>query len=88
MENILRVEGVNANGYGIIPKLVMQDKRLTRDAKCIYAYFCSFAGTGSKAFPSVAKICDDLNYGSDDTFRKHFKLLVDYGYIEGGIFNE
>ncbi len=82
MENILKIEGVNANGYGIIPKLVMQDKRLTRDAKCIYAYFCSFAGTGSKAFPSVAKICDDLNYGSDDTFRKHFKLLVKYGYVK------
>ncbi|MCC5911694.1 MAG: hypothetical protein JJT76_14810 [Clostridiaceae bacterium] len=30
---------MRSRGYGIIPKLVMQDQRLTRDAKTIYAYF-------------------------------------------------
>ena len=26
--NIIQVEGINSKGFGIIPKLVMQDKRL------------------------------------------------------------
>ncbi len=49
----LHVEGVRSRGFGIIPKLVMQDKRLTGDAKAIYAYFCSYAGAGDTAFPIV-----------------------------------
>jgi len=80
--DILHVQGVKSNGFGIIPKLVMQDTRLTRDAKAIYAYFCSYAGGGDTAFPTVSKICHDLGFGSEDTYRKHFKLLVKYGYIK------
>ena len=79
--DILHVEGVKSKGFGIIPKLVMQDRRLTRDAKAIYAYFCSYAGTGDMAFSTVSKICQDLCFGSKDTFRKHFKLLMKYDYI-------
>ena len=39
LTDILRVEGINAKGFGFVPKLVMQDIRLTPEAKCIYAYF-------------------------------------------------
>ena len=81
MSDVLKIVGINSKGYGIIPKLVMQDQRLTRDAKCIYAYFKSFAGAGDTAFPSVKKICEDLNYGTYDTYKKHFDLLTKYGYI-------
>lgn len=42
--DILRVEGIMAQGYGLNPKIVMRDKRLTPEAKCIYSYLCSFAG--------------------------------------------
>ena len=45
--DILRVEGINCKGYGIIPKAVMLDQRLTIQAKAIYAYFRSFAGAGT-----------------------------------------
>lgn len=79
--DILRVEGVNARGYGIIPKIVMQDKRLSQGAKLIYAYFCTFAGAGETAFPSARKICADLGFGSEDTFRKHRNILVKFGYL-------
>lgn len=79
--DILRVEGVNAHGYGIIPKIVMQDKRLSQGAKLIYAYFCTFAGAGETAFPSIRKICADLGFGSEDTFRKHRNILVKFGYL-------
>jgi hypothetical protein len=34
-------------GYGQIPKKVMMDKRLSVEAKAIYAYFCSYCGGGN-----------------------------------------
>ncbi len=68
-------------GFGIIPKLVMKDKRLTVYAKVIYSYFCSYAGAGTTAFPKVAQVVNDLGI-SRDTFNKHMKLLKQYGYIK------
>ena len=79
-ENILEVEGINAKGFGTIAKMVMMDRRLTIQAKGIYSYFCSFAGGGSTAFPSVKKIMYDLNI-TNKTYYKHFQLLIDFGYI-------
>lgn len=78
--DILQVEGINARGFGTIPKLVMQDTRLSAPAKAIYAYFCSFAGAGQQAFPRVTKIMRDLNLGRNAYYR-HFNQLRDYGYI-------
>ena len=79
-ENILLVEGINAKGYGTIPKLVMKDRRLTAQAKAIYAYFCSYAGCGSTAFPKVSQIIYDINM-TNKTYYKHFTLLTENGYI-------
>jgi len=81
MSDILKVYGINSKGFGMIPKLVMQDKRLTPQAKAIYAYFCSYAGAGRTAFPSRAKITSDLGI-SKDNYYKHFNLLKEYGYIK------
>jgi len=78
--DILNVQGRMTMGYGIIPKLPMKDKRLTIEAKAIYAYFCSYAGAGSTAFPSRSKILFDLQIG-EDRYYKHFKLLKEHGYI-------
>ena len=80
MSDQLKLVGVMQNGYGIIPKLVMKDKDLSIEAKAIYAYFCSYAGAGNTAFPSVNLICSDLNI-SDKRFRKHRDLLVKKGYL-------
>lgn len=80
MSDKLKVEGVFAKGYGIIPKLVMQDRDLTIEAKSIYAYFASYAGNGTTAFPSVSKIIYDLNIG-EERFYKHRKKLIDKGYV-------
>ena len=79
--DILQVQGRMIRGYGIIPKIAMQDRRLTPEAKCIYSYFCSFAGAGSTAFPSRDKILYDLQIGLK-RYYKHFNLLKQYGYIE------
>jgi hypothetical protein len=81
LKDILRTEGLMSKGFGIIPKIVMQDTRLSRDAKCMYSYFRSFAGAGDTAFPGISKICQDLNYGSEKTCVKHRRELEKYGYI-------
>lgn len=84
MENfrdILQVEGVKAKGYGIIPKMVMLDRKLTIEAKAIYSYFCSYAGAGTTAFPSREKICEDLSI-SVKRYYSHFNLLKNLGYIK------
>lgn len=77
----LKIEGILSKGYGLSPKLVMRDKRLTVEAKAIYAYMASFAGNGFTAFPSVSLILSDLVI-SKDRFYKHRKLLIELGYIE------
>ncbi len=79
--SILEVEGIYAKGYGMISKLLMQDLRITPEAKCIYAYFCSYAGNGSQAFPSVSLILHHLGM-SESRYYRHFNLLKEYGYIK------
>lgn len=78
--DILKVQGVKAKGYGIVPKMVMLDRKLTIEAKAIYSYFCSYAGAGDTAFPSRDKICADLCIGKDRYYR-HRDLLIKFGYI-------
>ena len=79
-DDILRVVGINSKGYGTFPKIVAKDRRLTPESKCIYAYFCSFAGSGSTAFPKVKTLIFDLNM-SEDRYYRHFKPLEEFGYI-------
>ncbi len=76
----LVVQGRMSQGYGSIPKLVMKDRRLSIQSKSIYAYFCSYAGAGATAFPTVNQVIADLKI-SKETFQKHRKLLEDNGYI-------
>lgn len=79
--DLLRIKGIRSKGYGIVPKLVMQDRRLSPESKAIYAYFCSFAGSGTTAFPGRGKILHDLNI-SEKRYYRHFGQLKEYGYIE------
>lgn len=79
-EDKLLVEGVNSMGYGLMPKTVAKDTRLTIEAKAIYAYFVSYAGAGTSAFPKLKTILTDLCI-SEKRFYKHRKLLIDFGYI-------
>ena len=67
-------------GYGIVWQCIMRDKRLTPEAKAIYAYLCSFAGSGLSCFPSIDLMCKDLRM-SEERFGKHMKLLIDTGIV-------
>ena len=80
VSDIIQVEGIYSKGFGLAPKLVMQDQRISAIGKAIYCYFCSYAGAGKVAFPKLSKILYDLKI-SKDTFYAHFKPLKKYGFI-------
>lgn len=72
---------INRNGYGTIPKSVMQDQELSISAKAVYSYFCSYTGAGDTCFPSRQKICYDLGI-SKDRLGKSLTQLVQMGYVQ------
>lgn len=76
----LRLRGIRAGGYGIIPKACMMDQRLSIQSKGMFAYFCSITGGGDIEFPSVAKLRYFLQI-SDKSYAKYMKELVDCAYI-------
>lgn len=71
---------VNSKGYGVVPKLAMQDSTLNVAAKAIYAYLCSYTGKGDCCYPQVDKICSELNI-SLNTYKKNISILKQRGYI-------
>ena len=79
--DILQVEGINSKGFGLAPKLVMLDDRLSIFSKAIYCYFSCYAGAGKIAFPRVTKIMEDLKIGRT-TYYAHFNPLKELGYIK------
>lgn len=72
--------GVFADGYGFIPKSLMRDSRLTIEAKAIYAYLSSFAGSGMQSFPSVELMVKELGISRPRLY-KHREQLIELGYI-------
>src|SRR5665648_1199097 len=78
--DVLKAFSINSKGYGMFPKMVSQDQRLTIEAKGIYAYFCSCSGSDNSEFPIVSAILSDLVMG-EERYRKHLKLLIKHGYI-------
>ena len=79
-EDKIKGFSINRNGYGTIPKSVMQDQELTLASKAVYSYFCSFTGSGDTCFPSRSKICFDLGV-SKDRLGKCLSQLTERGYI-------
>ncbi len=82
MSDCLKTElgDIKKKGFGIIPKLIMQDEELSIEAKAIYSYMASYAGAGDTAFPGVEKMIRDLAI-SEKRFYNHRKQLVEQGYI-------
>jgi hypothetical protein len=86
MDAVIQFEGtIYEQGYGLIAQQVMRDKSLPKQAKLIYSYMCSFAGTSKNgertAFPSVALQCNELDM-TEGTYYKWRKYLVDRGLIK------
>lgn len=73
-------EGVLDKGYGLMPKIIMLDPNLSIEAKSLYAFFCSFCGSGSTAYPGREYIYNFLNIGKH-VYYKALNELKDKGLI-------
>lgn len=80
MSDKVQTSWINSDGFGTIPKKIMNDTNLTIESKAIYAYFSSYAGSGDTAFPSINLVCGKLGV-SKDRFYKHRKILEQQGYL-------
>lgn len=80
MKEVTKKE-ILSKGYGVCPKLVMTDKRLTVEAKAIYMYISSFCGNRNEAYPKVSTMLSHLNI-SKNRFYTHIKFLEELGYIQ------
>lgn len=78
--DILKFEGIMADGFGMAPRIVMRDQRLSIEAKAIYSYFQSFAGSSTTAFPSREIILRELNI-SKSRYYKYLNQLIECDYI-------
>lgn len=58
----------NGGGYGYLPKSVMLDHTLSRNARVLYAYLASFAGMRGKAHPSIELIRSELGMSLDTLY--------------------
>lgn len=67
-------------GYGLIFKSLTTNKDIDIEAKGLYAYLSSYAGSTNVAFPGVELICHQLNI-SEPRFKKYRKQLEQHGYI-------
>lgn len=77
-DTILQFRGtIYEQGYGQVAKVVMRDQELSKTAKLVYAYICTF---GSNAFPGRSTICSDLGIGKT-TLSDSLRNLTDNGYL-------
>ncbi|CEK34201.1 DnaD domain protein [Paraclostridium sordellii] len=67
-------------GYGLIPKKITRDKLLSLEAKAIYAYLASFAGSNGSCFPGKELMLAELAT-TERRFNKNIKQLKEHGYI-------
>lgn len=60
---------------------IMRNKNLSPEAKAIYAYLCSFAGSGETCHPSVDTMLQELGM-SRGRLSKYMGELIAYGVVE------
>lgn len=62
--------------YGIVLQRILRDPSLSVEAKAIYAYLCTFAGSDGTCYPSVSIMCKELGM-SETRFYRHIKQLTE-----------
>lgn len=67
-------------GYGFIPKSVMLDSTLSRNARVLYCYLASFAGMRGTAFPTRDTILSELVMGRNTMYLCR-KELEEHGLL-------
>jgi len=76
----LSFTGIKSAGYGMLPRAVMFDKRLSKTAKVLYAYLASYSGAGKVSFPSKKSIKYRLGIG-EATYQRKMSELLNTNYI-------
>lgn len=71
---------LNDLGYAIVVRNLLMNSKVSCGAKGFYAYLCGYAGTTRLAFPSLAKIKEELAL-SKSTVYKYADELVENNYI-------
>lgn len=66
--------------YGIVLQRILRDPSLSAEAKAIYAYLCTFAGSDGTCYPSVSILCKELDI-SETRFYRHMKQLTTRGIV-------
>ena len=79
-ESHIYMDGINANGYGFIPKLIMCDTRISIKTKALIAFFYSLVQAGTTAFPHRQTILTFLHI-SKNAYYKALNELILYNYI-------
>ncbi len=78
---VIRASGLKSAGYGLVPKAVMTDRRITVKAKGLYAYYASFTGAADSAFPDKTLAVAQLGVGVH-TYEKLNRELLQFNFIE------
>lgn len=68
-------------GYGVVYQDVMRNCSISPEAKAIYAYLSSMAGSGDSCYPSVETMQKELCM-SKNRLMKHMGQLIDSGVVE------
>lgn len=79
-ESTLSLNGINSNGYGNVPKIIMCDNRLSIKARGLIAFFYSLAQAGTTAFPTRDMTKTFLGL-SKQTYYNALNQLIECGYI-------
>lgn len=67
-------------GYGLVSRKILRDPELSAEAKAIYAYLSSFAGSGNTCYPGIELMMKELQMGKD-RFYKNMGYLIQAGII-------
>ena len=67
-------------GFALVDNFVIRDPGLTPEAKAIYSLLCSYADKDGLCFPSVVRLCSELNM-TETRLRRHMRPLVEHGII-------
>lgn len=65
----------------MVSRKILRDPELSAEAKAIYAYLCSFAGSGGSCYPGVELMMKELQMGKD-RFYKNMGFLIRAGIVK------
>lgn len=75
------ISGIFTKGFTAMPNAVQRSKRLTVEAKAIYAHLMMYGGQEKVSYPSLQKMSEELNM-TKKRIIAHRKQLEEYGLLK------